>query len=82
MNDVRQRLMKCFALVFPELSPAAIEQASYSTVAKWDSVAAITLLTVIEEEFGAAIDLELLPELNSFAAFEAHLGKCSTRGAS
>ena len=73
MDDVRPRLSRCFSLVFPDLQPQEIETATTENVGAWDSVAAITLINVIEEEFGTPVDLELLPELSSFRAFEAYL---------
>jgi acyl carrier protein len=36
------------------------------SVAAWDSVAAITLVSVIEEEFGILMDLDRLADLDSF----------------
>ena len=72
-DDIQPRLVRCFEAVFPQLSREQIEKASQATVAKWDSVAAITLLNVVEEEFQTAIDLEMLPELDSFQAISAHL---------
>lgn len=66
MNDTRERLIKCFAAVFPELTPEEIVVASPASVGSWDSVAAITLMNVIEEEFGIQIDPEELENLVSF----------------
>lgn len=66
MDEIQDRLAKCFETVFPDLPPAEIRGSSQDTVAAWDSVAAITLLNVIEDEFGFQTDFDLLPELNSF----------------
>jgi acyl carrier protein len=66
MNDVRSRLAKCFESVFPDMPAADIPLASQKAVATWDSIAAITLVNVIEEEFGFPMDFDLLPELDSF----------------
>ena len=66
MDDVRTRLVRCFTAVFPELTPAEIERASHHTVAAWDSVANVTLLTVVEEEFEVSIPLDDLDTLGSF----------------
>jgi acyl carrier protein len=73
--EINARLTRCFAVVFPDLSPDRIPLASQPDVPGWDSVAAITLLTVVEEEFGIKIDLELLPDLDSFAALSEHLSR-------
>jgi acyl carrier protein len=66
MDDTRQRLVRCFATVFPELSDEAVYAASQATLPAWDSVAAITLVNVIEEEFGIQMDFEDLENLTSF----------------
>ncbi|MBL7222559.1 MAG: acyl carrier protein [Candidatus Brocadiae bacterium] len=63
MPDLHCRLMECFAAVFPGLGEAEIPRASFTSVAKWDSLATITLIGVLEEEFGVSVppdDLELL----------------------
>jgi acyl carrier protein len=66
MNEMRNRLTKCFETVFPDLPENVIPVSSQTTVAAWDSVAAITLVNVIEDEFGFQMDFDLLPELDSF----------------
>lgn len=73
MDETKSRLIKCFETVFPEMSKAEIENASQSSVAGWDSIAAITLLNVIEEEFEITMDLELAGELDSFPKIYEHL---------
>jgi acyl carrier protein len=59
--------------VFPDLPPSEIPGCSQRTISGWDSVAAITLVNVIEDEFGFQIDFELLPELDSFERILAHV---------
>jgi hypothetical protein len=66
MNDLRQRLAQCFLLVFPDLEASLVYSASSSSVAAWDSMAAIILANVIEEEFRVKLDYDVLPELVSF----------------
>jgi acyl carrier protein len=66
MPDVETRLVGCFRAVFPDLPEADIRLASQDTVEQWDSVAAITLVNVIEEEFSTEIDFDRLPELDTF----------------
>ena len=67
MNPITPRLTACFQTVFPDLPAAEIPAASQATVAAWDSVAAITLVNVIEEEFGFEMDLDQLADLDSFS---------------
>lgn len=80
MNDIsiNQRMQRCFQAVFPNLAEPEIAMASVDTVSEWDSVAMITLMTVIEEEFHVTLDFEELETLRSFeaivAALQARLG--------
>src|SRR5947209_3330259 len=46
MDTTRTRLERCFALTFPRLEPSQYATASAETMADWDSVAQVTLLTV------------------------------------
>ncbi len=66
MDDVARRLTKCFQVVFPDLPEAKIPFVSQSSVESWDSIAAVTLGNVVEEEFSLKMDFEILPELNSY----------------
>jgi acyl carrier protein len=66
MDDVKKRLIGCFQIVFPELPEAKIPLLSQATAAGWDSVAAITLLNVLEDEFAVEMDLDQVAELDSF----------------
>lgn len=72
---VREKLANCFRAVFPTMPEASIPGASVATVAAWDSVAAITLLHVVEEEFHTEIDLDRLAELNSFESLVEYLSQ-------
>ncbi|CAN5283895.1 MAG: acyl carrier protein [Pyrinomonadaceae bacterium] len=65
-DDTRSRLIKCFAVVFPELSEEEIPRASATSVESWDSVASVTLMSVIDEEFGIELDADSLEHLVSF----------------
>ena len=73
MSETRQRLAQCFSLVFPGLKAPEVYSASSSSVAAWDSTAAIILANVIEEEFQVKLDYDVLPELVSFDLILDHL---------
>jgi acyl carrier protein len=66
MDETRKRLAGCFQLVFPDIQESEIPSASQATVAAWDSVAAITLVNVIEDEFGIELNPDDLADLDSF----------------
>jgi acyl carrier protein len=71
--DTRTRLAQCFSVVFPELPPEELSAASVETTPQWDSVNAVVLLSVIEEEFGIGIPAEEMGQLTSFEAILGYL---------
>jgi acyl carrier protein len=73
MDNLEQRLKNLFETVFPDLPPEKIESATQETVESWDSVAAITLMNLIEEEFGIEMDLDRAAELTSFSKILVYL---------
>lgn len=73
MDEQQRRLANCFSIVFPELSPDEIMQASSSTVHGWDSVAIVTLLAVIEEEFGISVEEDDPAKFDSFQRILTYL---------
>jgi|YNPMSStandDraft_1061717.scaffolds.fasta_scaffold17493_2 acyl carrier protein len=73
LSELRERLLECFAAVFAELPRQALAEARAETTEAWDSVTTLTLLSVIEEQFGITFDLNRAGRLDSFAAIEAHL---------
>ena len=60
------RLKQCFLSAFPEIKPAEIDSASNSTVEKWDSLRAVTLVALIEEELTIEFDVEDILSFTSF----------------
>ncbi len=73
MDETKARLITCFQTVFPDLSDAEILVATQQSLAAWDSIAAITLVNVIEDEFQIQMDLDQLAELDSFDRVEHYL---------
>lgn len=73
MDEMEQRLAACFAAVFPELPPEEIRLASAASMKSWDSVATVTLLAVVEEEFGINIADEDPARFDSFKDILAYL---------
>ncbi|MGA2844795.1 MAG: acyl carrier protein [Candidatus Acidiferrales bacterium] len=67
MDEVESRLIRCFSSVFSDLTAEQIRAVSVESVPAWDSLAAVTLVAVLQEEFGLQINLIDLPELVSFA---------------
>lgn len=73
MGEMEHRLVRCFSLVFPNLAADQTRTASIETINEWDSLASVTLVAVLQEEFGVEIDLGDLPELLSFDAVLLYL---------
>ena len=73
ISDIDLRLSRCFHLVFPALEPAEVADASSETVDDWDSVAAVTLLSLVEEEFGVTVEPDMLMADRPFEALRDHL---------
>lgn len=65
---LRDRLVECFATVFPDLPADRVPAASAGTVKEWDSVAHITLLTSIAEDLGVELDTDDFALLTSFSS--------------
>lgn len=73
MDKAEQRLIKVFETVFPDLPAEKIRSASQESVENWDSVAAITLMNLIEEEFEIEMDFDQVAELTSFPKILSYL---------
>ncbi len=73
MDDLTARMLGCFRTVFGNLPDNDLLNASTTTLEKWDSVASITLVNVIEEEFNVQLDYDAIPELTSFQAVVEHM---------
>lgn len=68
MSELDQRLNRCFAAVFPGLALADIPGANVESLATWDSVATVTLVSAVEEEFGIEVSPEELECFVSYAS--------------
>ena len=67
MDDGTATLHRCFAVVFPDLADDEIPSASVGNVPEWDSLASVTLMAVLEGEFGVEISELDLSRLRSYA---------------
>jgi acyl carrier protein len=66
MTELERRLTNSFATAFPGLEPQEIPSVSMGSLASWDSLAGITLLALIEEEFNISISPDDAAGLVSF----------------
>jgi acyl carrier protein len=79
MLDRENRLIRCFESVFPGLTPDEI-RASGAEHGTWDSLSLVTLVAVVQEEFGVEIAPEELANLDSFSAFGVYLERQQAAG--
>ena len=72
MHETQEQLICCFSTIFPTLSRSEILEANPDSVSGWDSLAMVTLLAVIEEEFAIQFppsDVELLTSFDAFCRY-------------
>ena len=69
MNTVETRLSGCFAIAFPSLPADDIHKAALGDISEWDSLATLTLVALVEEEFGIHFPIHRLSELTSYESF-------------
>lgn len=73
MSEIHERVTRCFANVFPDLPSGEIPRASTTSLAAWDSLAHVTLLAAIAEEFGQEFELDEYEALVSYSLIVDHL---------
>ena len=73
LQNLEHRLVRCFSSVFPDLDEEQIRSASIESVPGWHSLASVTLISVIQEEFGVQVSLTDLPNLVSFSAVQGYV---------
>jgi acyl carrier protein len=80
MTDLHQRLNRTFCAAFPDLSKEEVHGASIRSVASWDSLATVTLIALIEKEFGVQVRSDELDYLVSFESILVYLeGKVTAK---
>ena len=80
MSELEKRLVRCFASVFYWLTPDEIQSLNAESSESWDSLSAVTLTAVVQEEFGVEIDPQSLGALNSFESFRTYLSRIRAGG--
>jgi acyl carrier protein len=75
MSEQDDRLVRCFASVFPTLGEEEIRACSVVVLVDIDSLAGVTLVTLIDQEFRVNVELSDLLELGSFEAISQFLRK-------
>jgi acyl carrier protein len=75
MSTVKERVDLCFLNVFPDLKKDQLASASATSLAAWDSIAHVTLLSSLSEEFGFDFEMEDFEELTSYSKIIEYLQK-------
>lgn len=68
MTALKNRVADCFCALFPNRSREELLTASRDSIPEWDSLAGITLLTLLQQEFQLDIDLTELEHFDSVQA--------------
>jgi acyl carrier protein len=66
MTDIESRVSNCFLNVFPDMGTADVPRATQAAIAQWDSVAHVTLLSAVAEEFQIELDDDSFESLVSY----------------
>ena len=66
MTNIPSRVSQCFLNVFPDLAAADLPRVSQAALPQWDTVAHVTLLSAISEEFQIELDDESFESLTSY----------------
>ena len=80
MSEAEDRLVRCFLSVFPGLTIEEVRNTTAQSAGIWDSLSAVTLAAVVQEEFQLEIEPEILPQLDSFDAFLEYLRRVTPAG--
>ena len=73
MTNLDHRLISVFHNAFPEIPKDKLQQTTQQNTQSWDSVAAITLMNLIEEEFDIQLEFDDLADLTSFELVKNYL---------
>ncbi|TXT39538.1 MAG: acyl carrier protein [Planctomycetota bacterium] len=79
--EIASQLEDCFAVVFPDVPRNELLTAAIGSVAKWDSLATLTLVSVIEETFQISVPLDDLEQFLSFELILKYLTRPASRAA-
>jgi acyl carrier protein len=66
MTKISSRVSQFFLNIFPDLAVADLPRTSQASFPLWDSVAHVTLLSAIFEEFHLDLDEEAFESLTSY----------------
>lgn len=68
MDETEQLVSDCFTATFPQLSPETVCLADVDNVESWDSTQMLTLVAMLQEQFGFSIAEKDIFDLTSYKA--------------
>jgi acyl carrier protein len=75
MSDLDARLSSLFLAAFASLDATTVRAATQDSTAGWDSVATVTLASLVEEEFGEPFDMDEAADWTSYQTVRLSLEK-------
>jgi acyl carrier protein len=75
VTELDNRLFRCISSIFPYLTEETVRELDVTHLMDTDSLAAVTLVALIDEEFGVMLDAETLVKLGSFHAIRQYLSE-------
>lgn len=81
MTASYEKLARCFSAAFPGITNGEIANIDVAQLVGADSLAGVTLLALIDEEFGVDLDMAVLLELGSLASIAQYLDGRNTASA-
>ena len=73
MVELDDRLVRCFLSVFPTFTEEKLRAGTNEFVDALDSLAGVTLATLIDEEFGVQLDSDQLLNLRTVASVQRYI---------
>ena len=73
MKSDTERLISVFSAIFVDLEPGEITMLSMVSNPRWDSLASLTLLSLVQEEYQVDIPVEDMEILTSFELIADYL---------
>jgi acyl carrier protein len=73
MTELDDRLVRCFSTIFPALTEEEIRASDVDILSDTDSLAGVTLVALIDQEFGVEMEVEGLLRLRTFEEVQRYL---------
>jgi acyl carrier protein len=73
VTELDDRLFRCISSIFPNVRIGNVDELDVAGLMDMDSLAAVTLVSVLEEEFGVTVDAETLAKLGTFQAIRQYV---------